>query len=262
MSRLISRTVDKKMITKIILDFGFSKSHVEKVITRLEELLKCIQTIEKDIEADKVKDTKGRRPQDRREMLLKLAKQLESIKSEMNIFREPNLRYQENPQFPRTRPIGLSEFRQAFSLEFTPVLSLEYISQFGVYPVQWNGKSINARSNEQRRTEAINSIAENIFENILTKLSLVIHETEKLIAKHTPKGGRRPSIIEDTLLLNVVAIAHEMFGPTKKLSYNRGETKFFKFCQGLCQTLDAGNLCTETSLRTAVVEYKKYQNLP
>lgn len=262
MSRLISRTVDKKMITEIISDFDLPKKHVQFVVERLEGLLEYIQLIEKDIEADKVKDTKGRRPQDRREMLSRIAGQLDDIKSEMDVFREPNLRYWANPQFPRTRPIGLSEFREAFSLEFTSVLSLEYISKFGMDPVQWNYKSTHSRSNDQARAEAINWIAENIFENILKKLSLVLRETEMLIAKHTPKGGRRASIIEDMLLVNVVAIAHEIFGPTKKLSYNRGETKFFKFCQGLCRAVDAGNLCTETYLRIAVADYKKRENLP
>lgn len=262
MSKLISQTVDKKQVTKILKELSLPIEHEDVVAERLEPLLKYIRRIESDIEADKGQDINGIRPQDRREMLLSIAEKLENSRDRLNVFREPKLRYRENPEFPRTRPVGLIELRETISRKFSSVLSTEYVSGFGPEPIQWPPGSRGYHLNEENRAFAIEASAEDIIGDLLHRLSDALREAEARIAKEKSKSGPRYSKIRNIILTNVVAIWHDFFAPSKKASYNRNKTKFFKFCQGICMAIDAGGLCTEAHLRAAVANYNAQKNLP
>lgn len=262
MSKLISRTVDKKQVTTTLSGLSLPVERADAVSERLKSLLKCIQRIESDIEADKVKDINGIRPQDRREMLVSIADKLENIRDRLNVFREPKLRYRENPEFPKTRPVGLTELRETVSRKFSPVLSAEYISSFGPEPIQWPPGSRGYHLNEENRAFAIEASSEDMIEDLLHRLADALREAEARIAKENSKSGRRYSKIRNIILTNVVAIWHDFFASSKKASYNRGETNFFKFCKGICVSIGAGGLCTETYLRAAVANYNAQKNLP
>ena len=261
MNQLISRTVNRKLLAATLSELNISADRAGPICERLENLLLLLQRIEKDVEADRVRDIKGIRPQDRRNQLSKIADKLDDSREELNIFRAPNLRYQENPELPRTRPLGLPEIRNAASRQFSSVLTAAYISDFGLEPLQWSLASGNYHLNQENRAEAIEFIAEEIIENLLVRLAETLRDAANKIADNTPGGGRRESKIIDTLLLNVVAIAAEVIGRGKKVSYNRGETKFFKLCKGICVAVGAGNYCTETHVKRAACVYNDRRNL-
>lgn len=262
MSRLVARTVNKKQVETTLRKLKLPAEHSNYIVEKMEIILKCIQKIERDIEADKVNDLNGLRPQARREQMLKIARSFDLSKKNLNVFRGPTLRHHEMPEFPRTRPVGLAEFRKAMSSKFSDVLSAEFIGKFGLKPLQWSPNSKNYHLNEENRSATIELIAEEIIYNLLGRLADAMRDAEKQLARNTPKGGPRPSKIRDFILINIVAIWRDISGSEKKISYNRGQTRFFEFCNGICIAIGAGNLCTEAHLRAAVAQYKILNNLP
>ena len=257
MSRLLKDTVDENLVKLALTNARVNDDLVGFVTDRLNELLKLIRRIELDIEAKKADHIAGINANDRRKIFRQLAAKLDNISEELSVFKAPQLRYQANKDFPRTRPIGLSEFREAMANQLTQPLSTEFIGTFGGTPIQWNPNNVFLGPiNTFNRAFCIANFAENIVLDLLNRLATGLREAERDLAAHTPKGGPRHSKIRDTLLINVVALWEDIHSGTKTASYNRGKTKFFNFCQELCSAVGGGNLCTEAHLRKAVEDYQ------
>ncbi len=143
MSHLLATTVDEKLVKLALKNARVRENLVGFVTDRLNELLKLIRRIELDIEAKKANHIAGIKPQDRREMFLQLAAKLDHISDELSVFKAPQLRYQANKDFPRTGPIGLSEFREAMGNQLTQPLSTKFIGTFGCTPIQWNPNNVS-----------------------------------------------------------------------------------------------------------------------
>ena len=255
-------SVNKRLVKGALNFVRAPGEHTQFVTERLEELLKYIRAIERDIDAVKAKDITGTRPRDRREQFVKLASKLEDVAEELAVLRRPTLRYKEDPEFPRTRPVGLTEFRTAVSNWLTQPLSSGYIGTFGVEPFEWDRKNVSLGPiNTRNRASAIEEFAEEISTDLIRRLAAALRDAERAVFANTPKGGRRHAKIRDALLVNVVAIWQEIHGHKRKATYNRGTTRFFNFCLEICKAIDAGNLCTPAHLREAVRAYTK-QNLP
>ena len=257
MSRLLAITVDEKLV-KLALKNARAKDDLVGFVTdRLNELLKYVRRIELDIEAQKAGHIAGKKPQDRREQFRQLATDLSNISEKLSIFNAPQLRYHEKKDFPRTRPIGLSEYRKAMANQLTQPLSTEFIGTFGGTPIQWDPNNVSLGPvNTFNRAFVIEAFAENIVLDLLNRLATGLLEAERDLAANTPMGGPRNSQIRDTLLINIVALWEDIHGGTKTASYNRGKTKLFTLCQELCSAVGGGNLCTEAHLRKAVEAYK------
>ena len=257
MSRLLATTVDENLVKLALKNARVNDDLVGFVTDRLNELLKYIRRIELDIEAKKANHIAGMKPQDRREMFLQLAAKLDHISEELSIFKAPQLRYQADKDFPRTRPIGLSEFRKAMANQLTQPLSTEFVGTFGSTPIQWDPNNVSLGPIKTlNRASGIEDFAENIVLDLLRRLATGLLEAERDLAANTPKGGPRHSQIRDTLLINVVALWEDIHGGTQTATYNRGTTKLFTFCQGICSAVGGGNLCTEAHLRKAVEDYQ------
>ncbi len=262
MSRLLASSVNKTLVREALKYLRSQGEHEIFIIQRLEDLLQYVRSIEQDLEADKSQHIAGKRPQDRRKQFAQLAAQLDGIVDDLQVFRRPKIRYRQDRESPPTRPIGMNELRRSVSRQFTQPLSAEYIGIFGIRPFEWDRTDVSLGPlNVRNRAFAIEAVAEDIIVDMLHRSAVALREAEHELAKNTPKGGPRDSKIRDTLLINVVAVWHEIDGRGKKASYNRGSTKFFKFCLQLCKAIGAGNLCTETHLRDAVKNYNGI-NLP
>ncbi len=262
MSRLLAMSVNKPMLKEALALVSAPGDHTQCVTNKLEDLLRYVRSIEEDIEADKAADIAGTRPQDRRKQFVKLASKLEDIAEELAVLRGPALRYKEDPEFPRTRPVGLTEFRTAVSNWLTQPLSSGYIGTFGIEPFEWDRNNVSLGPiNTRNRASAIEEFAEEISTDLIHRLASALRDAERELKTNTPKGGHRHGKIQDTLLLNVVAIWQQIHGNKEEASYNRGPTIFFTFCVQICKAVGGGNLCTEAHLRKAVRNYNN-QNLP
>jgi hypothetical protein len=203
MSRLLKDTVDEKLVNLALKNARVREDLVGFVTNRLNELLKYIRRIELDIEAKKAVHIAGVKPQDRREMFLQLAAKLDHISDELSVFRAPQIRYQGDKDLPRTRPIGLSEFREAMANQLTQPLSTEFIGTFGCTPIQWSPNNVSLGPvNTFNRAFSIANFAENIVLDLLNRLATGLREAERDLAANTPKGGPRHSEIRDTWIFS------------------------------------------------------------
>ena len=258
MSRLLAMSVNKPMLKEALALVSAPGDYTQFVTARLEGLLRYVRSIEADIEAGKAANIAGTRPQDRRKQFVKLASKLEDIVEELAVFRAPTLRYKEDPEFPRTSPVGLTEFRTAVSYWLTQPLSAEYIGTFGARPFEWDRNDVSLDPIRTRnRAIIIGEFAEEISTDLIQRLASALRDAELQLKTNTPKGGHRYGKIQDALLTNVVVIWQQIHGNKGKASYNRGPTRFFTFCVGICKAVGAGNLCTEAHLRKAVGNYNK-----
>ena len=261
MSRLLAETVKVARVKSALKDAGIKADLVGFVTERLNDLLNYIRRIELDIEADKAGHIAGKKPQDRRAQFLQLAAMLDKVSEELSVFKAPQRRYQENKDFPRTKPLGMTEFRKAMANQLTQPLSAEFIGTFGGKPIQWDPANVSLGPiNTWNRAFTIETFAESISVDLLHRLATALREAERDLAANTPRGGPRRSQIRDTLLINIVALWEEIHDGKKVASYNRGKTNFFIFCQVLSSALGGGNLCTEAHLRKAVEEYKRLKS--
>ncbi len=112
-------------------------------------------------------------------------------------------------------------------------------------------------TNRENRAFAVAASAERVIPGLLKVVASTLRDAEERLRKKTPRGGPREPIMRDIVLINVIALWHDLHPPKKRASYNRGRTKFFKFCHEICMAFDAGYLCSETHLRNAVVSYNR-----
>jgi len=258
MSRLVAKSINQVLLKEAIKYLKSQGDHESYIALRLHELLKYIRTIEQDIEADKSQHIAGKRPQARRIQFAQLATQLDSIAEELSVFLAPKIRYKKDREFPPTRPIGVHELRRSIANHFTETLSAEFMGSFGINPMEFNKNIVSLGPiNTRNRAFAIEAVAEDVIVDLLHRSAAALREAEQELANNTPKGGPRGSKIRDVLLMNIVAIWHEIDGRGGKVSYSRGSTKFFNFCVQVCKAVGAGNLCTETHLRDAVKNYNE-----
>jgi len=262
MSPLPSKTINRKNI-QAALDFVTAPgNHSELIINRLNELLRYVWRIAEDIEANKVEQIAGLRPQARRKQLLALSKKLKSVANEFQVFQSPKARAKAEPNFPPTAPVGLYQLRKAAAEQFADVLNPEFIGEFGAKPIVWHRRNkSDADINYQNRLFCIEDTAEDIIPELLNRLSIALENAERDLALSTPSGGPRPTRIRRIILLNVVAMWQDIHGNKKPASYNRGQTKLFNFCAEICRSIQFGGECTEAHLRQAVKSYNAI-NLP
>lgn len=258
MSRLLAQSVNQKHIKKALEYVSAPGDHFPMVTARCLDLLEYVRRIEADIEADKVGGITGLRPQDRREHFKKLAKQLDAVAEEFNIFQEPLRRHLEDRQFWPTRPIGLNELRTAAAEAFSLILTADFIGQFGIMPLGSVARTEQlAATIRENREFAIAASAERVIPGLLKVVASTLREAEERLRKKTPRGGPRESEIRNAVLINTIALWHDLHPAKKRASYNRGRTKFFKFCHEICMAFNAGYLCSESHLRSAVVRFNR-----
>jgi hypothetical protein len=258
MSRLLARSVDEKYIKQALTFVKAPEDQLPIMKARCFELLRYVRVIEADIEAGKARHIAGLRPQDRREQFKRWAKQLATIAEELTVFQKPIERFMRDREFYPTHPVGRDEFRQAFAQTFANVLHKDYFKRFGVEPAEWLSKdNSTAKINFDNRAFTIEECAEQIVPEILDLAAGALRQAEKSLAKNTPAGGPRQSVIRNIVLVNAVALWRDIQTSEVKLCYSRGETKFFKFCRAICMALGAGYLCTEDHLRFAVQKFNR-----
>ena len=263
MRGLLAKSVDQKRALKA-LDFVIAPGdHASFLIEKLEALLKVVRAIEHDIGADVKLGITGKRPQQQRKQFLLAAKKLEEASQLIEELKIPTERFVQDPdRIPRTKPVGLVEFRAEMANQMTLPLSRKYLLSHGVEVIQFNRDNVSAGPiNTWNIAFAIAGKAEEIAPDILNRLAKALRDAERKIAANTKSGGPRHSQIQSVMLINIIAMWHKIHANKKIPSYNRGKTNFFCFCQEASGALGAANLCSEAHLRAAVESYKK-KNLP
>jgi hypothetical protein len=255
MSGKLSNTVRLEFVGQALAYVKKSGSFEELVTDRMRALLKSAQDTARDIEIEKAKHYAGTRPQDRRKQFIKMADTIEGIANELEVFTAPLSRYREERDTPPTRPAGLTELRQALGNQLNGVLSAEFIGRSGFVPFQFDPCNVSLGPiNTRNRFEALNGGGEVIFIDLLQQMAASLRAAERLIVANT-RNGPRNWPIRHRVLVNLAALWQEIHEDTGELSYGGGQSAFFKFCQNLCQAMDAGSLCTATHLLAAVEYY-------
>lgn len=131
----------------------------------------------------------------------------------------------------------------------TEALSAEFVGSFGIEPKMLPPEypSYGPKSN-RNLAFAINFQAEKIVPDLLKRIAAGLRDAQVMIAESTPLGGPRENLLRETLLVNLVALWHELNNIESPCTYGGGDTKLFHFCVALSRSLGIGNLCTEASL--------------
>lgn len=256
MSGKLYESPDRELVKEALGYIRASGDHEATVINWLNDLLVVLKALSLDQETEKAKHYSGITPKERREQLAGIVCRLKEITDTLEVFKAPMLRHEADRSAPPTRPIGLVEFRRAMANRLTMALSADYISRFGVTPIQWNPTNASLGPiNTSNRAAAIETAAESIVVDLLSQIALGIGEAKTDIARNTPAGGPRKSKIRELLLLNLVVLWERIHRRNTVATYNGGQTKFFHFCRVLSRSIGAGGLCTETHLTEAVKTY-------
>jgi hypothetical protein len=265
MSGKLPTVVDGKLLQEALPHIQRDGDFGPKVHKRMVALLKVLQTIAEDQEAEAARHFAGVVPRDRREQFESLARKLDEVTKQLNKLAAPGRRFSADRDIPPTRPTGLPEFRSAMADRLTGALSAEYVGSFGFEPMRCDTRDAPLEhKNTWNRAFAVNHIAEHIVPDLLDRIAAGLRDAESKIAANTPDGGPRVWKIREALLINLIALWQEIHQHENPCTYGGGDTKLFRFCKALSRSIGLGNLCTTTHLRKAATGFNSlaFQETP
>jgi hypothetical protein len=142
--------------------------------------------------------------------------------------------------------------------QFTEPLKNDYISKFWVTPLKWDPSNVSMGPvNTFNKALAINYTAERIALDLISRMAAGLRDADTLLAKATPKGGARPNLIRDNVLLNLVALWHDIFEGTRGIYVSEQYPDLKNFCEALCQLLGVSTFCSTRHLRAATATFNR-----
>jgi hypothetical protein len=227
-----------------------------QVNERMANLLEVLRTIAQDQETEAARHFAGFTPRDRREQFEGLARKLNELAEQLRTLGAPMRRFRADRDVPPTHPTGLPEFRSAMADHLTGALSAEYVSLFGFEAIRCATRNVSLEHiNTWNRAFAVSHAAEIIVPDLLNRVVKGLSDAQAKIAANTPAGGPRAWKIREVLLVNLVALWQEIHQQQSPCTYGGGDTKLFRFCAALSQSLGLGGLCTQTHLKNAAKDF-------
>ena len=259
--RIVSK-IDRNEAAQIFKQLKVPAEKIEMACDRLENLVNHVNLMAQDISATKAIDDRGIRPQKQREKFINLAEKLEDIADEIRDLDLTRQRFHAN----RVRefhlpPVGVSQFKRAVGPILSNAFDPTYLAKFGI-DVAFPQKNVEPRRISPRGAEsspspeymaaAIEAEAVSISADLIRQIAKGLRHAGAHLKADTKRGGPRPNLVRDAVLLNLIALWRDTF---ERTVYFDETHPLLEYCEALCGLLGVNGFCTEHHLKVAIGDF-------
>ena len=161
-------------------------------------------------------------------------------------------------------------------LRLDEILSPSYLSRFGIEtavptnepiyqndrlqlrpPIRPQIQSYRSTPDRDYTKHMIRLESPNIAGQMLKGFASALRETASQLLAATPKGGARPNLVRDFVLLNLVALWDDVFAGNRGVYFDESDRHMSGFIESACRILGAPFFSTEHFIKQAIRSYNR-----